>query len=747
MPKEKQAGSAARNKEALTMSMQAMHIAEPQNSGRANLSASQDQLSSEYLRTKNEIFGRLKISNGGEPHVFPKVLNRWLSNEDLCLYLIVAQRHPEWMSDTVAHQPPSGTAVLYDRSQVKFRKDGHNWKKRKDSRNVREDHMKLKVNGIEFIYGSYAHHEEWQNFHRRCYWLLHEPNIVLVHYLNEPQQTKPVRDVYELYAGASTPTMESILSSDNPPPIHIKGQNHRATDFDIPTHGRDPLASASHNSHEDMSIPPGNLPAPIDMLHPSPAIERFFSFDASGAADFGQLNAASHVESQSSHTSRTEQSQTSDDLKDITLNPLDIEGSLAGILLDPHDRAQQSEQELNVQMEDMLMETSISDVGTLNFLFDKPPQEVRESKLTYAPNWAFNDVTQKVLVVGDFGLQKGEEIRVRVNDIEVLGDAVNASTLRFWTVPFKHGGDYLYTFYRRNGQHIAHVTMEIHEHDWLARTWLSKHPKEHMMCLGARIAAIMKNMGVFGNRGLHLRGKEPMYTIVQQFFDLYERIPHTWSDMVYAKRLLELSKMNFIMLCAAIGEPEIFKLAVALGQQLPDNPECRQDFDMLHRDVHGCNTLHWAFAINNADILQIIANIVGTNAPVVLKSKNRFGLEVQHCNFNVANTGRVTAMPSFPVQLEVTLTAASSFLENQRRPMEEGEQGDQVMDDHQRAAAIRAAEFLVRTFKGTGGHSIRRGSKPESRHIRTGSHGSRIQRPNSQRGMKPKQRMRQASDF
>jgi calmodulin-binding transcription activator len=40
-----------------------------------------------------------------------------------------------------------GTVVLYDRKVVRnFRKDGHNWKKKKDGKTVQEAHEKLKVN-------------------------------------------------------------------------------------------------------------------------------------------------------------------------------------------------------------------------------------------------------------------------------------------------------------------------------------------------------------------------------------------------------------------------------------------------------------------------------------------------------------------------------------------------------------------------------------------------------------------------
>lgn len=41
---------------------------------------------------------------------------------------------------------PGGTIVLYDRKMLRnFRKDGHNWKKKKDGKTVKEAHEHLKV--------------------------------------------------------------------------------------------------------------------------------------------------------------------------------------------------------------------------------------------------------------------------------------------------------------------------------------------------------------------------------------------------------------------------------------------------------------------------------------------------------------------------------------------------------------------------------------------------------------------------
>ena len=41
--------------------------------------------------------------------------------------------------------------LLYSRKKVRYRRDGYCWKKRKDGKTTREDHMKLKVQGTEVV--------------------------------------------------------------------------------------------------------------------------------------------------------------------------------------------------------------------------------------------------------------------------------------------------------------------------------------------------------------------------------------------------------------------------------------------------------------------------------------------------------------------------------------------------------------------------------------------------------------------
>ncbi|KAH9515572.1 hypothetical protein Btru_011424, partial [Bulinus truncatus] len=117
---------------------------------------------------------------------FISVRHRWNTNEEIASILIAFDRHKEWLVLPQKIRPASGSMLLYNRKLVFYRRDGYCWKKRRNGSTIREDHMKLKVQGLECIYGSYVHSAILPTFHRRCYWLLQNPNIVLIHYLNVP---------------------------------------------------------------------------------------------------------------------------------------------------------------------------------------------------------------------------------------------------------------------------------------------------------------------------------------------------------------------------------------------------------------------------------------------------------------------------------------------------------------------------------------------------------------------------------
>lgn len=143
---------------------------------------------------------------GQQPPPFSRTrLTQWHSNEEInsiltkCSQLLSSSSSAtsrlllnEWLSGEeciMMRRPSNGSVFLFDRRRVKnFKKDGFSWKRRKTggANSVREDRMYLKINGVDKIYGCYSHSAIISTFHRRCYWLLDKPDLVLVHYLHTP---------------------------------------------------------------------------------------------------------------------------------------------------------------------------------------------------------------------------------------------------------------------------------------------------------------------------------------------------------------------------------------------------------------------------------------------------------------------------------------------------------------------------------------------------------------------------------
>lgn len=114
--------------------------------------------------------------------------------------------------------PESGTIVLFDRKVLRnFRKDGYNWKKKKDGKTVKEAHEHLKVGNEERIHVYYAHGEDNSGFVRRCYWLLDKKfeHIVLVHYRETSELQNPlVTPVHPTPASSQSESSASRVLSD-----------------------------------------------------------------------------------------------------------------------------------------------------------------------------------------------------------------------------------------------------------------------------------------------------------------------------------------------------------------------------------------------------------------------------------------------------------------------------------------------------------------------------------------------------
>ncbi|KAL9414496.1 hypothetical protein AB3S75_042878 [Citrus x aurantiifolia] len=142
--------------------------------------------------------------------------HRWLRPAEICEILCNYQKFH--IASEPPSRPPSGSLFLFDRKVLRyFRKDGHNWRKKKDGKTVREAHEKLKVGSVDVLHCYYAHGEDNENFQRRCYWMLEQDlmHIVFVHYL-EVQGNKSNVGVRESNEVTSNPGKHSSLTFSFP---------------------------------------------------------------------------------------------------------------------------------------------------------------------------------------------------------------------------------------------------------------------------------------------------------------------------------------------------------------------------------------------------------------------------------------------------------------------------------------------------------------------------------------------------
>lgn len=149
----------------------------------------------------------LWITEGMEYLIFIELIVYWLSIESIFISLSCLDKY------VTVFSLAGGSLFLFDRKVLRyFRKDGHNWRKKKDGKTVKEAHEKLKVKlgwfillmidrkytiykiyacvmvsilidlsitflqcgSIDMLHCYYAHGEENENFQRRSYWLLEE---------------------------------------------------------------------------------------------------------------------------------------------------------------------------------------------------------------------------------------------------------------------------------------------------------------------------------------------------------------------------------------------------------------------------------------------------------------------------------------------------------------------------------------------------------------------------------------------
>ncbi|KAK2636812.1 hypothetical protein Ddye_031604 [Dipteronia dyeriana] len=145
--------------------------------------------------------------------LFQEARLRWLKPAEVHFIL---QNHEKYQLNQEAPQKPTGGSVfLFNKRVLRFfRKDGHNWRKKKDGRAVGEAHERLKVGNAEALNCYYAHGEQNPNFQRRSYWMLDPAyeHIVLVHY-REITEGKPTSSSVAVSPGDGASSTFSLSPS------------------------------------------------------------------------------------------------------------------------------------------------------------------------------------------------------------------------------------------------------------------------------------------------------------------------------------------------------------------------------------------------------------------------------------------------------------------------------------------------------------------------------------------------------
>ncbi|TYG51016.1 hypothetical protein ES288_D10G222500v1 [Gossypium darwinii] len=150
--------------------------------------------------------------------ILQEAQHRWLRPVEVCE--ILGNYTKFRLSDKPPSRPSVGSLYLFDRKTIRyFRKDGHDWRKKKDGKTVREAHEKLKIGSVDVLHCYYAHGQFNENFQRRCYWMLDGQfeHIVFVHY----------REVKEGYRSGISCLLadpgslsESLQTGSTPSPAH-----------------------------------------------------------------------------------------------------------------------------------------------------------------------------------------------------------------------------------------------------------------------------------------------------------------------------------------------------------------------------------------------------------------------------------------------------------------------------------------------------------------------------------------------
>ncbi|XP_045809247.1 calmodulin-binding transcription activator 4-like isoform X2 [Trifolium pratense] len=155
--------------------------------------------------------------------LFQEAKKRWL--KPIEVYYILQHHDMCEFTNMPLNRPRGGAVYLFNKRVMRFfRKDGHNWRKKKDGRTVAEAHERLKVGNVEALNCYYAHGEENRSFQRRSYWMLNPEyeHVVLVHYRDTNEGTSNSGPATQLSPFSQS---RSSYTTQNPETTSIVGDS------------------------------------------------------------------------------------------------------------------------------------------------------------------------------------------------------------------------------------------------------------------------------------------------------------------------------------------------------------------------------------------------------------------------------------------------------------------------------------------------------------------------------------------
>ncbi|CAE5963250.1 unnamed protein product [Arabidopsis arenosa] len=198
--------------------------------------------------------------------LYQEARSRWLKPPEV---LFILQNHERLtLTNTAPQRPTSGSLFLFNKRVLKFfRKDGHQWRRKRDGRAIAEAHERLKVGNAEALNCYYAHGELDPTFRRRIYWMLDPEyeHIVLVHYRDVSDREEGQQTGEQVYQFAPIPS--TLFSSPNSIGTQNVSYNHYIGDSsDIHQHSSTSPGIAEVNSNLEGSASSSEFGQALKML-------------------------------------------------------------------------------------------------------------------------------------------------------------------------------------------------------------------------------------------------------------------------------------------------------------------------------------------------------------------------------------------------------------------------------------------------------------------------------------------------